>query len=111
MLSAGDVIVLPFFRHQNDNEGEPRWVVITEIIEDIFFVVPMTKKIRQASRYQKTILVRKNSVEGIKIGLLKNSLIILDRATDFKLSYYKKFNIKGHCSEELLQQILEEIDS
>ncbi len=109
MLTEGDVIVVPFFRHQENNNGEPRWVIVTEIVGDTFYVVPLTTQTRQERNYDKTILVKKKSSEGKMMGLKKNSLIMLDRQENFKFKWFPKFIIKGKCPEELLEEILDNL--
>ena len=106
-LKVGNVIVLPFVKHQENNEGEARWCIVTEILQDEFEIVPLTKKTNQAKNYTDTIIIKKKSAEGKQMGIEHNSLIILDRRLTFKLSFFKKLLIKGQCTEELIDKLIE----
>jgi len=54
-MEAGDVIVLPFFPHQEDKySGEPRWIIILEDYGDQFRIIPMTCQNHQSHNYVKT---------------------------------------------------------
>ena len=106
-ISAGDVVVVGYFGHaENKSVGEPRWVIITEDLQDEFEVVPMTKQLQQKSRYPKSFVVDSNSPDGIKMGLEYPSLIIPDRKAIIKKIAFTKCYVKGKCSEFFLDDLI-----
>ncbi len=108
-LQVGDVIVLPFVKHQENDSGETRWCIITEILQDEFEFVPLTKQVKQKKHYKETILIKKKSIEGKQMGLKHNSLVILDRKGEqrLKLSWFNIKEIKkGTCPIDILTKII-----
>src|ERR1700752_700097 len=103
---AGDVYIVPFFRHQEDRrDGEARWIIFLEGYGKTISVVPMTKQIHQADNYQKVIEVLKDSAEGRMMGLPYDSIIICDREEEMSHFVIGKWKKKGQCSEEMLDRI------
>jgi hypothetical protein len=106
-LSVGDVVVVGYFGHaENKSVGEPRWVIITEDLQDEFEAVPMTKQVHQKSHYPKSFIVESNSPDGIKMGLEYSSLIIPGRKAIIKKIAFNKCYVKGKCSEEFLDKLI-----
>jgi hypothetical protein len=46
-FSQGDVLIMPFFRNQEDKNGQPRWVICVEDLQDKMIIIPMTSQIHQ----------------------------------------------------------------
>ena len=108
-MKAGDVVVVPYFRHQDDKGGEPRWIILVEDLQDSFEVVPLTKNTQQIYRYPKSFIVDLNSLDGISMGLQYNSLVIPDRKTTILKSILKGCLVKGTCKEEFLDNLISKI--
>ena len=103
MFKIGDVIGIPYFPNQEDPlKGKARTVIIVDVTSNGYIIIPMTSQLHQASRYNKTILIRKNDETGRKIGLKFDSLLIIDR----KITIGKHFPVNpkyiGNSGQEFI---------
>ena len=90
---------------EDHSKTTDRPVIIIDDLGDEFTLCPLTKQVHQASRYQYTILIEKDSDEGIEMGLGYSSLIVLDRLCDFR-----KFLLRGkpkRCPDSIIKKIEE----
>jgi hypothetical protein len=110
---VGDVLLIPYFPHQEDREGEPRWIIVIEDLESHYEIVPFSKQMHQISRYKKTITILHNSIEGQEMGLTSDSIIICDRNKQVPKSSLDRppCKKKGNCPQSTLDEILELISS
>lgn len=107
-MNSGDVIVLPFFGHQEDKtQGEARWAIILEDLGDSYSVIPMTCQTNQVSKYSKTIIVKLKSKDAIQMKINCDSLIIVDREAQLSKVHMKAIHPVGKCSESLIDKIFE----
>lgn len=99
-----DVANVPAFPNQeNIREVTARPVIIIEDLVDEVLLCPITKQLHQANRYKYTIMVKKDSQEGIQMGLTFDSLIVLDRSISLK-----KIRLAGKiglCPQNIIEQI------
>lgn len=108
-LEVGDVVVLPFFHHQeNRQKGEARSVIILEKFDDACCIVPLSCQDHQEVNYEKCFTIDKNSPDGQQMGLICNSLVIVDRESQYpKVVMNKIIDKLGTCPDEVLDQIHE----
>lgn len=105
---AGGVYVLPYFPHrENKEEGEARWVILLENHISTVLIVPLTKQVHQIKHYPKSFLIKKDSAEGRQMGLLHDSLVLVERVTDMSHFVISKATQKGVCPDEILDKIQE----
>lgn len=106
-IETGDVIMLSFFPHEEDKtQGEARCVIVLEKYDDKCSIVPLTCQAKQSVRYNKFIEVEKNSDEGQEMGLICDSLIIVDREIELpKVVLNKILSTQGTCPDDLLDEI------
>lgn len=113
-FSVGDVVMLPFFKHQEDNEGEARSAIIVEDLQDEFYLIGTTTRLHQLQNYPDGFIITKTSADGIQMGLTGDSIIacgVVGIRKEVKLKktfFYKpKLMIKlGTCTEEMLNKII-----
>jgi|SRR5579872_2956616 hypothetical protein len=111
---VGDVLVVLFFAHkENNNEGEPRWVIVVEDLGDEFLLIGLTKQLRQLSKYPDGFIVYENSTDGKQMGLEYDSIICCGESGVRKEQIAKKKILKippiikkGTCPENLLEKII-----
>jgi hypothetical protein len=106
-LRTGDVVILPFFPHIEDRQkGEARCVIILEKFDDGCSIVPLTCQNHQNIYYVKHLTITQDSVEGKQMGLICDSLIIVDREILFpKVVLNKIIEKRGECPDDILDQI------
>ena len=104
--SAGSVLAIPYFPNQeNSQNGEPRWIIVVEDLEDKVQILPLTSQLHQIKHYPKSIEIKKDSAEGLQMQLTSDSIILVERTLIWKKTMIEKAYIKGTCSEELIDQI------
>lgn len=102
--TAGDVISIAFFKHEDDPNGEPRWIICVEDLQDEIIAVPLKSTINHQIHQPNSIIIDSESEEGKRMGLKNTSLIAPNRARQI----HKPEGIKrGSCSEGFLDKILE----
>jgi len=98
----GDVVAIPYFSNQEDHsKGTARPILIVDIINGEYFVMPLTSQLHQANNYKKTVLIRQNDETGKRIGLRRDSLVIADRKTKMTL-FAKGSHLIGNCGLQFL---------
>lgn len=98
----------PYEEDRSQTKGRP--VIIIDDLGDQFTLCPLTKQLRQGSRYKYTITIEKDSIEGIAMGLTYSSLIILDKLGDFRKILL--FGKPTRCPDliiEKIEELLEEM--
>lgn len=101
--TTGDVLCVLYFPHvENKEEGEPRFLICLEDLEDKAYVVPMTKKLKQQKCYPKSFVINESSPEGRSMKIPYDSLIIPERAAIIRKPEAFKH---GKCSDDLLDQL------
>jgi hypothetical protein len=102
IFKPGDVIALPYFpNEENKNEGTARLVLIVEVFNDSYLIVPFTKQTHQSANYTKCIEILKESALGKNMGLLFDSILVLDRQLKIN-KIIAKPPILGNCGEDFL---------
>ncbi len=103
-FKRGDVLCIPYFPNQeNSNNGTARYVLVVEDFHDGYTIIPFTKQLHQSNNYKNTILIKKDDEEGIKMGLIHDSILIIDRKTEVNL-YTLTPPVIGKCSEDFLEK-------
>lgn len=110
-MQSGQVIVLPFFPNQEDKtEGQARWAIIIEDLQDAYLIVPMSCQQHQETRYRNTLKIAKDSVDGKEMQLTCNALVIIDRSYELpKIIFKTSILKKGVCPEHVLDEIFEKL--
>lgn len=111
-FSAGDVLCIPFFPHEEDpQEGEKRFIIIIENLGDEVLVVPMTKNLEKQQYQKNSFVIKKNNIIGYSMGLLFDSLIMPCRHKLIKISQIKFCRVFGETPSEYIDYINEKIKS
>ena len=98
----------PFFPNQeNKKEGTYRPIIVFEDLGEEVLCFPITKQLHQANFYKKTLIIHKDSPEGIQMGLTFDSLIILDKNRFEELRKIRLSNKIGTCPENIQIKIEE----
>lgn len=102
-FKIGDVLAIAYFPNQeNKNEGTARYILIIDVFDDGYCILPLSCQTHQASNYKKTIFIGKASPLGVKMGLTCDSILIIDRQIEIKKIVLKP-PIMGNCGEEFLE--------
>lgn len=106
-LEPGTVVVVMYFPHQEDRtKGEPRWVIVTEDLQDKLEIVPMTSQTDQLNRYPKGFIISDKSAEGKLMGLEGPSLFMPERKVIKDKIAFSKGMVKGKCSDDFLDNLI-----
>lgn len=102
-----EVVSCPLFPNQeNNNEGTSRPAIIIEDLQDEVIIIPISKQIHQAARYEKTIFIKKDGPEAKAMGLTFDSIIVIDRKEQLsKIRLIKRSSFK--CPEGIISAIEE----
>ena len=103
-----DVVNVPAFPNQEQSsETTGRPAIILEDLENSVIIIPVTKQINQASRYQFILIIEKDTPEAKAMGLTYTSMLIIDRA--FTLNKIRLTNVIGKCPDSVINKIEEMI--
>lgn len=98
-----DVVHLPAYPNQeNPNETTARPAIIIEDLQDEVELCCLTKQVQQASKYKYYFIVKKDSSEGIQMGLTFDSLVVIDRTIPLKKFRKRDFPISPFASRSIL---------
>lgn len=113
-FGVGDVISIPYFPHKEDKKnGEPRWAIIIEDLQNEFLLLGLTTQLHQLDHYPDGFIIQKDSIDGLEMGLIDDSIVCCGT-----IQYRKEFTMKktffrippmkkrGECSEEMLDRII-----
>ncbi|MGL5889059.1 MAG: type II toxin-antitoxin system PemK/MazF family toxin [Bacteroidia bacterium] len=104
-FNRGDIASIYYPNQENSRQGTERYAVIIEDLGDEFIFVPITKQLHQKKNYPDSILIKKDTTTGKQMGLLYDSLLVVERAT--QLSKLRITLPKlGTCPEKLLNTII-----
>ncbi|MBK8368940.1 MAG: hypothetical protein IPL10_16545 [Bacteroidetes bacterium] len=104
LFKVGDVLALPYFPNQEDpKEGTARYILIVEIFNDSYSIIPFTSQIHQSNRYENTIKINKDDDIGKKMGLKYDSILMIDRRMEIK-KIVARPPVLGNCGEDFLEE-------
>jgi hypothetical protein len=107
--TRGDVASIFFPNQEDPTQATEHYAIVIEDFGDEFILVPLTKQVHQKKRYPRSIEVKKDSQRGRKMGLLYDSLIVIERALQLPKLKITPPNL-GVCPEELINEIMDVLE-
>jgi mRNA-degrading endonuclease toxin of MazEF toxin-antitoxin module len=74
-----DVVFVSFPNQEDKSKSTNRPAIILDVIDDTYKICPITSKLHQKKHYPNSIIVSKNTFECTCMGLISDSLIVVDR--------------------------------
>jgi hypothetical protein len=108
-FKPGDVASIYFPNQEDPSKATERFAIVIEDLGDEFILVPITKQLHQQSRYPNSILIRHDKATGKQMGLIYDSLIIIERAIQLPKLKITPPKI-GTCPNSLLIKIQDKLE-
>lgn len=108
-ISCGDVYMIKTPNQEDSNKFTIRPGICYEKDIQMCSIVPCTTELKQESRYEKTIFISKNSHEAKAMGLVEDSLIMIDRKFEIPENIAGIF-VKGDRLGVAPESVLTDID-
>jgi len=106
IFEVWDVVDIPAYPNQeNPHETTARPAIIIEDLQDEVELCCLTKQLHQASNYKYCFVVKKDSHEGVQMGLTFDSLVIIDRTVT--LAKFRLSHQIGTCPKSIIDRIKE----
>jgi hypothetical protein len=100
------VVNIPAYPNQeNPIETTARPAIIIEDLQDEVELICLTSKLEQAINYRYSFVVRKDSPEGNQMGLIFDSLVVVDRTVPLKR--IRLSHKIGTCPQSIISKIEE----
>jgi hypothetical protein len=104
-FTTGDVISVAWFPHEEDKtEGEGRWLICLEDLQDEFIAIPLKSATHHLKDQPSSFIIPKDSEEGKRMNLLNDSLVVPGRTRQMRKVFAK---IEGSCSMDLIDKLNE----
>jgi hypothetical protein len=104
VFEVWDVVDIPAYPNQeNPNETTARPAIIIEDLQEEVELCCLTKQLYQASKYKYCFVVKKDSPEGIQMGLTFDSLVVIDRIVT--LPKFRLYYQIGTCPKSIIDRI------
>ncbi|MEI6048891.1 MAG: type II toxin-antitoxin system PemK/MazF family toxin [Bacteroidota bacterium] len=104
LYEVWEVVNIPAYPNQeNPIETTARPAIIIEDLQDEVEICCLTKQIHKFSKYKYCFIIKKDSPEGIQMGLTFDSLVVVDRTV-----FLKKLRIAdyiGSCPQNIIDRI------
>lgn len=108
-FKPGDVASIFYPNQEDHRQGTERYAVIIEDLGDEYVLVPITKQLHQKRNYPNSILIKKNTTTGKEMGLIYDSLLVIDRAIQLP-----KLRITlpklGTCPEKIIHSLIDKLN-
>jgi hypothetical protein len=106
----GDVASIYYPNQEDPKKGTERYAIVIEDLGDEFILVPITKQLHQKVHYHHSILIRKDTTTGKSMGLLYDSLIVVERAIQLPKLRITLPKLE-RCPQKLVDLIMNKLES
>jgi hypothetical protein len=105
----GDIASIYFPNREDNTKATERYAIVIEDLGDEFILVPLTKQLHQKRHYPRSIQINKESSTGKQMGLLYDSLIVVERAVQLPKLRITPPSL-GSCPQTLIDKVVRLLD-